>query len=497
MSRPGDSQAQPENPIGLQAPNDRLGRALRDIAVAVGLAYLATFLVVAVRRMGYPFELEWMEGGMVDHVLRLLAGQKLYVAPSLDFVPYTYTPLYFYVSAAASRLMGAGFLPLRLVSLVAALGCMALIAGIVRRCTHRWTPALLAATLFAASFRASGAWFDIARVDSLFLLFVLGAITVLHLRSSVTAGVVAGILIACSFYTKQAGLLMGIPIAAGAIVLDRRMGIACAATAALLIGGGVLLFDRATGGWFTFYVFEMPRMHGVVRRMLLDFWVLDLGRKMLIACILTAPLFTARWLPRSARIFYALLVIALIGGTYAIRVREGSYDNILMPAYAMLAILAGIATPIAASRPGRAAIIHAAWIAQFALLFYNPTAQIPTAADERAGRALIEGIRRIDGPVFIPCHGYLAAMAGKPSHAQMMALGDVLRSPRADVRDRLNAEVSTAVREHRFAAIFQDGEWLAELERAYQPAGPVFQSPTVFWTRTGLRTRPQLIYVAR
>ncbi len=490
---------------------------MRALAVAIGLAYIGIYLFIAVRRIGYPFELEWMEGGAVDHVRRILAGQPLYVAPSLDFVPYTYTPLYFYVSAVVSKLTGVGLFPLRLVSFLASIGSLALIADIVRRRTGGRTAPILAAALFAATFCASGAWFDIARVDSLFLFLILAAAAILLRRASggektrgpgapastsrvsnpaIWAGIASGILLALAFFTKQAGLFIGIPIAIGAIVLDRRMGIACAASAAILIGGGILLFDRASGGWFTFYVFDLPRLHGVVRRMLLDFWTLDLGRRLLVGCILAGYLLASRVLPRRERIFYALLAVGMIGGTYAIRAREGSYDNILMPAYALIALLAGLATPFAA-RPARAFLVYGAWIAQFALLIYNPIAQVPTKADLRAGRTLVARIAQVDGPVFIPCHGYLAAMAGKPTHAQMMALGDVLRCDRVDVRDRLNAEVSQAVREHRFGMIIQDGEWLPEMERYYVPAGPVFQNETVFWTRTGLRTRPQMIFIPR
>jgi hypothetical protein len=502
-------------------PHDRGSGFLRALALAFGLAYVGVYLFLAVRRMSYPFELEWMEGGAVDHVRRILAGEPLYVAPSLDFVPYTYTPLYFYLSAVVSKLTGVGLFPLRLVSFLASIGSLALIAAIVRRRaggpTGGRTAPILAAALFAATFRASGAWFDIARVDSLFLVLILAAVAI-QLRCvpgggtvgapaagrgrsrisdpALRAGIASGVFLALAFFTKQAGLFIGIPIAVGAIVLDQRMGIACVASAAVLIGGGILLLDRASGGWFTFYVFDLPRLHGIVRRMLLDFWTLDLGRRLLVGCILAGYLLAGRVLGRRERIYYALLAVGMIGGTYAIRVREGSYDNILMPAYALIALLAGIATPLAA-RPTRAFLVYGAWVAQFALLIYNPIEQMPTTADARAGRALVARIAQVDGPVFIPCHGYLAAMAGKPTHAQMMALGDVLRCDRVDVRDRLNVEVSQAVREHRFGMIIQDGEWLPELERFYVPVGPVFQDETVFWTRTGLRTRPQLLFIPR
>ena len=43
-------------------------------------------------RLPHLFEIEWMEGSMVDHVRRVIDGQPLYVAPSLDFVPFIYPP---------------------------------------------------------------------------------------------------------------------------------------------------------------------------------------------------------------------------------------------------------------------------------------------------------------------------------------------------------------------------------------------------------------------
>ena len=61
--------------------------------------YPLAYLVIALTRLSYPFELEWMEGGSVVHVQRILDGQALYVTPSLTFVPFIYSPFYFYVSS--------------------------------------------------------------------------------------------------------------------------------------------------------------------------------------------------------------------------------------------------------------------------------------------------------------------------------------------------------------------------------------------------------------
>ena len=106
---------------------------LRWAVFALALAFLALYFAIAPARIGYPFELEWMEGACVDHVRRVLAGRPLYVVPSLDFVPFVYPPLYFWVSAVAAKLIGVGFLPLRLVSFLSSLGCFAIIFPMVRR----------------------------------------------------------------------------------------------------------------------------------------------------------------------------------------------------------------------------------------------------------------------------------------------------------------------------------------------------------------------------
>ena len=84
--------------------------------------YVVVFCVIVVSRISYPYELEWMEGGSVDHVKRILSGLQLYVEPDLQFVPFIYTPVYFYVSALFSKLLGIGFFPLRMVSFLSSLG---------------------------------------------------------------------------------------------------------------------------------------------------------------------------------------------------------------------------------------------------------------------------------------------------------------------------------------------------------------------------------------
>lgn len=62
-------------------------RAARGLLAALSTWYVGAFLYVATRRIGHPYDLEWMEGGVYEHVARVLEGRELYVAPSLDLTP--------------------------------------------------------------------------------------------------------------------------------------------------------------------------------------------------------------------------------------------------------------------------------------------------------------------------------------------------------------------------------------------------------------------------
>src|SRR5690349_18904365 len=88
--------------------------APRALVVCASAAFISAFVWVAFRRMRYPFELEWMEGGSLDHVHRLRMGQSLYVAPSVEFVPFIYNPLFYYLALPFTWILGESFFPLRL-----------------------------------------------------------------------------------------------------------------------------------------------------------------------------------------------------------------------------------------------------------------------------------------------------------------------------------------------------------------------------------------------
>ena len=499
-------------------------RITRYALILAAVAYLVLYLMIALLRIRYPFELEWMEGGSVDHVRRILAGQKLYVRPTLEFVPYIYTPLYFYVSAAVAVAVGVGFTALRLVSLVASLGCFATIFIMVRRETRDTLAGIVAAGLFAATFRIGGAWFDLARIDSLFLFLLLVGVYVLRFAGPRRSYVLAGLLVSLAFLTKQIALIMLVPLIAWSAVRGIRPRVGrdggseddhralrrslwFTGTVVGVTGLTTVILNYLHDGWYNYYVFELASHHEIVGSKYIGFWKDDLFLKLPVAvAIAVFYLLPGAGGTRKPRdFFYPVLLAGMVGGSWISRLHLGGYENVLLPAYAAGAIGFGLgihkASRLLLSKPVYATKVL--WIVvciislwQFALLRYDPARQLPTGADREAGNRLVGMISKVEGQVLVPDHGYLARMAGKQDCAHRMAMHDVIRGGVAGSKADLIGEIGRALSEKQFGAVILDYEWRPnELDPYYEVRQMGYPNDEVFMPVTGKRTRPTLMCV--
>ena len=101
------------------------------VATVPALVQLGWHLRLFAGRVGFPLDLEWMEGGMLVHAQRIAAGQGIYVKPSLEFIPYLYTPLYPALLALLSFVFPLGYLLGRVVSLLAFFAALVLLVALV------------------------------------------------------------------------------------------------------------------------------------------------------------------------------------------------------------------------------------------------------------------------------------------------------------------------------------------------------------------------------
>ena len=462
-----------------------LERTSLYLCLGAVMAYLVVFLFIVLSRIRFPFELEWMEGSSWTQVLRILSGQPVYTAPTLDYVPLVYTPLYFYLSAAVYHLLGGGFFPLRLVSLLASVGCILLVALMVWEKTRSGLASFLAAGLFIACYGLSDTWFDLARIDMLFLFFYLLGIFCLRGRR-LYSFLLAGVFFSLSFFTKQTALFFIIPIVLFALILmQRRSAVALLAVIVLLIGGSTLLMDRISAGWYSYYVFDLPRLHAFSIGSALLFWLKDMlppfavtgviGIYYLLA--LRHPEASEPWrgsdegaqkkMLKAQELFYPVVVAALVAGSWAARANVGGAVNTLLPAFAGMALLLGLAAAhilgderLSPNAPlARRGFVTAVCLLQFLVLAYNPFSKIPTQSQLEDGSRLVATIRQIDGEVFIPSHNYLNVMAGKPSDAHNVpiqevagAFGDKSLMASSDIL----RQYAQTVQQKRFAAVILD-----------------------------------------
>jgi hypothetical protein len=467
-------------------------------------AYLLTFLAVALSRASYPFELEWMEGGTLQEVRRVLSGQPLYVAPTPEYVPFIYTPLYFSLGAVCSAFGGA-FLPLRLLSLASALGCFVLIFLWIRKDTGKAALALLSAGLFAACYRPSGFWFDLARVDSLFLFLTLAGLACLAAAPRPALAAAAALCLAAAFQTKQTAL----PIVACMLPYVLARGRAYAATflsvAALGIGGTAWLIDGGAG-WYSYYVFRLPAGHPRLPGMLIGYWTRDLLAVFPVPlmlgafALLRAPRRQAGLLPLF--LFRLCATAGMIGAAWMSRLHDGGWNNVLMPAYAWLALLAGWGLAELRFPVGpRGALIGLALLVQFAWLRYHPFEQIPQAADAAAGAEVMRRIAAMPGEVYVPDHGYLAARAGKNPGAHRMAFEDVLRGKGGAPADSARVELHARVAAGKYSTLilnssrWEDAAILPDDFGKYYALEDSLPLPgRLFMTMTGMKSRPAYIF---
>jgi signal transduction histidine kinase len=448
-------------------------RAVRLAAALLGLAAIATYLVIALSRLAYPFPLEYLESNSLVEVQRILSGRPLYAAPAVGYVPDGYPPLYFATSAAAAGALGLSYLPLRLVSLLSSLACFAVLGALVRRETASAAAGIAAAGLLAATYFVTGTWFDVARVDSLFIALSVAALYAARSMRRTRGAVATGLLLAAAVLTKQNGLAEGVAVlTALALGPRRRLAGQATLTYAAVLGSSTLALGLASHGWYAYYVFVLMTEHTLAHAAFGQFWTVHLLRVLGLACC--AVVLGARRIP------LVLLAgcTALVVESYAALVHSGGGANDLLPAYLALALLAGLATGdhpgglvsscadrLAGARvagwragqvrPWAAAAASALVIAQLAVLVndFHPGRAIPTDADRAVGWRLAAGMRAFGGTIAVPSDPGLALLAGLPAVAHQGAADDVLRASGAAGLARFRSSAARAVAARRFSAI--------------------------------------------
>ncbi len=253
----GPGTARPSAAEGVPLPVRLLDLFPLALAAIVGGRVLWAFS----QRFDHPFDLEWMEGGMLAHAWRIQQGLPLYLQPNPDFIPYIYPPGFSALLAALSPSGGLDYPLGRVLSILGSIAAAAAIPFVTVRHARDWVSGLCGAALFLGTFRASGGFMDLVRPDALAVGLLAWSVA-LALERFRGAEIASGLLLFGAFLFKHNFAAFGVPLALGLalrgdLVVAGRFVVASAGPGLL----ATLALQAGTGGHFLTYLLSVPRSH--------------------------------------------------------------------------------------------------------------------------------------------------------------------------------------------------------------------------------------------
>ncbi len=496
-------------------------------------------------RFFYPFDLEWMEGGMLHHADRLASGASIYPEPSIQFIPYLYTPLYPAIVGGFGKVFGISYQLGRLLSVAATVGIFVIIGfqsiyccyrsyyeqpntdtvppnRIISLLPHLWAvPAVvLGAGVFAACYPWMEGWYDIVRGDTLFVALALGGITMLWFWARPNAEhtsqrfIITTIVLSLSFFCKQTGIFY---VAVGGIIvlLRRPRRVLPYVVIAGCIGGiGTLLINIISDGWCWTYIFQVHQSHDFsTDRFFRSFGNMFgfLPAVTLVAALGILPIFVQiirrqplLLLEKTYLLWVFVWLVSITLGALG-WATQWAHFNAYLPAMTCMAICTSLSIVVVVyvltaycHRSYRilptiaGAVLSIAVAVSLALSSWSPETYIPTTADTQAGNRLIDMIDAIPGEVWIPYHPWYAHLADKTPYAHRMGLMDMQAHKPSSIQDmptyfaekQLSAVILNKHPGREFGSFAKHYKLAAKLPPSHQPN-----------TVTGASTKPKTLWL--
>ena len=478
-----------------------MSKILKWLIYGIGSAYIVLFLFAATLRLMYPYEVEWNEGAVLDHAIRVLDSKPIYTASSLDFSPFVYTPLYYYVTAALMRIGGIGLWSGRLISILATLLTALIIFRIVSRESSSRLLAFSGLALYIAFYHLTGFFYDVVRMDAFAILLV--AVTLYVALYARRGFMFAAILTALAYFTKQQMIFILPSIAIGLWFQDRKQAYVYTGVSVIIIVLATVIVNSITHGWFSYFTSSVPSVkasHEFSWQTLIEFypkWMMGILGIFTFIILLGIVLRNKQSVTERVIIFGWIFAVLSSSISFA---NPGGYQNVLMPLMLMIAVLFPISiAKLSSAIPQWPLLAPSIQLCGFLALIYNPLGQTMLLASNRqkkAGDEFVQKLKEIPGEVLIPFHGYISSLAGKPPHVHFMAMNDALEMHDANSA-RLQHEIDSSLASHRFSAVILDEQKVFRWDSIphYQSSGKIFSVPNVFLSRIGeAPTRPDILY---
>jgi len=232
---------------------------LKVILIAISSWFIAVLAYCISNRIGFPFELEWLEGDMLLTAVRVLEHKSIYAAPSIDYMCGIYPPFYYVAVAAAFWLLEPSLLVLRGVSVLSLILIFILMYSIVSRETRlRWLAAV-SIGIFAGFYDLHASWYDIGRLDSFFYCLLLLGLWLASLINRWQWAAAGSALVLCmAIFTKQSTAIY-IPFVILFLFLkNKKQSLLFTGIFTILCCLFFLYLQVSSGGWFLYFTVLNP-----------------------------------------------------------------------------------------------------------------------------------------------------------------------------------------------------------------------------------------------
>jgi hypothetical protein len=485
---------------------------LKFCLIGISGWFIAVLVYCISKRIGFPFELEWLEGDMLLTAVRVLEHKSIYTAPSMDYMCGIYPPFYYIAVAAAFWLLEPSLLVLRGVSVLSLILIFILIYSIVSRETRlRWL-AFVSIGIFASFYDAHASWYDIGRLDSFFYCLLLFG---LWLASQINrwkwAAVGSSIVLCLAIFTKQSTAIY-IPFVILFLFLrNKKQSLIFTVVFSTLCCLFFLYLEVSSNGWFSNFTILKPisfpkdqeRVAIIINDIFKVFPVL-----LLLAGAGVATVFF-RWRKWAEISIWEIIFIPSIIAYIRIRPISGAEANdsiyltlwlsIMVPIWLQKFVLAGKGTSY---RKCFNSIVLALLCIQLMNLLYRPSKWLPLGESVTKGEELILRLRAAPGPVFVHLHPVYAWLAGKKPFLNACNVwaynlgGDPIYSSRDLLEKVSNEYFSVIVLDD--VSISENPELCRRIKINYAVESNIdYGNNMVFRPITGYRPRPVEIWIPK
>ncbi len=425
-------------------------------ALFMGAMVVVVVYVIAAR-FSFPGQLEWMTSAVLDHVERVAQHKPIYAAPSSEWIPFIYTPGYYWLVAALSPTVACA----RAVSIASSLLTAGSAHLLAKQAGASRFFAALAPALFIGCFGYVCAWFDTERSDPLMVAMLSVSAVVLARSKGVIGAAVAGALAGAAFFVKQPAttfiVIVPLVLALGG---RTKRALAFAAGAAVVLVPLFAWLQISTQGWFAYYCVKLPGAHGMAAKYITLFFIVDLSKAPLLT-LATLGAFGSLVSVARARLRRVtleidepwLVLVAFVAAGFVAsatsRMHVGGWPNVLVFWTAFAVPAACVLASKLEANASRAGIlvVLGAFALQVGAFAPDPNEAVPDDDARRFSAQVVERVHEMEGDhgdVLMLGRGHVT----RTRHPHLNALVDVLRAG-----EPLPPDLGQAILNRKFEAI--------------------------------------------